>query len=91
MVTNTAELIGNIKLPGSLGCSDHELVEFTVLRNMEKARITTVNFMKAKFRLFKKVNNKMAPDRVMWLACQRDWMPCSGTRASLRCVPMGIS
>jgi len=38
MVTNASELIGGIKTGGSLGCSDHALVEFTVLRDMGKAR-----------------------------------------------------
>lgn len=34
MVTNTSELIGDIKIGGSLGCSNHALVEFAVLRDM---------------------------------------------------------
>ncbi|KAK4830766.1 hypothetical protein QYF61_013255 [Mycteria americana] len=34
MVTNASELISDIKIGGSLGCSDHTLVEFTVLRDM---------------------------------------------------------
>ncbi|KAM6104739.1 LOW QUALITY PROTEIN: ankyrin repeat domain-containing protein 31 [Pterocles gutturalis] len=33
VVTNTSELIGDIKIGGSLGCSDHALVEFTVLED----------------------------------------------------------
>jgi len=32
MVTTTSELISDIKLGGSLGCSEHTLVELTVLR-----------------------------------------------------------
>ncbi|KAF1446069.1 hypothetical protein FQV07_0012861, partial [Pygoscelis papua] len=30
LVTNASELIGNVKIGGSLGCSDHALVEFAV-------------------------------------------------------------
>lgn len=35
MLTNRAsELIMDVKIHGSLGCSDHVMVEFTVLKNM---------------------------------------------------------
>jgi len=34
LVTNTSELIGHIKIGGSLGCSDHALVAYTVLKEM---------------------------------------------------------
>jgi len=37
VVTNASELISGIKTGGSLGCSDHALVEFTVLRDVGKA------------------------------------------------------
>ncbi|KAF1446075.1 hypothetical protein FQV07_0012864, partial [Pygoscelis papua] len=30
LVTNASELIGDVKIGGSLGCSDHALVEFAV-------------------------------------------------------------
>ncbi|KAK4815438.1 LOW QUALITY PROTEIN: hypothetical protein QYF61_002827 [Mycteria americana] len=38
LVTNKSELISDIKIGGSLGCSDHGLVEFTVLRDMSQAK-----------------------------------------------------
>ena len=42
---------------GNLGCSDHALVEFTVLRDMGKARtiVRTLRFRKAKVQLFKEL------------------------------------
>jgi len=57
MLTNTSELIGGIKTGASLGCSDHALVEFTVLRCEGKVRSTvrTLNFRKVKFQLFKEL------------------------------------
>ncbi|PKU47054.1 nedd4-binding protein 2-like 2 [Limosa lapponica baueri] len=60
MVTNSSEQIGDIKIRGSLGCSDHALVEFTVLRDMSQARskVRTLNFRKTKFQLFKKLVNR---------------------------------
>jgi len=55
--TNASELISNSKIGGSMGCSDHSLVEFTLLRDMGKARSTlrTKNFRKANFQLFKEL------------------------------------
>ncbi|KAK4806963.1 LOW QUALITY PROTEIN: hypothetical protein QYF61_027330 [Mycteria americana] len=57
MVTNASELISDVKIGGSLGCSDHALVEFTVLRDMGQARsiVRTLNFRKANFQLFKEL------------------------------------
>ena len=60
LVTNTSELIGDIKIGGSLGCSDHALVEFAVLRDMgqAKSKVRTLNFRKANFQLFKELVNR---------------------------------
>jgi len=54
LVTNARELIGDVKIRGSLGCSDHALVEFTVPRDVgqAKSKIRTLNFRKANFQLF---------------------------------------
>jgi len=38
MLTNASELISGVKTGGSLGCSDHALVEFTVLRDMGRVK-----------------------------------------------------
>ena len=55
LVTSASELISDIKIGGSLGCGDHALVEFTVLRDMGqvKSKVRTLNFRKANFQLFK--------------------------------------
>ncbi|PKU45285.1 hypothetical protein llap_4421 [Limosa lapponica baueri] len=55
MVTNASMLISDIKIGGSLGCSDHALVEFTVLWDMgqEKSKVRILNFKKASFQMFK--------------------------------------
>jgi len=46
-------LVRNVKLKGSLGCSDHEMVEFTILRETRRAhsKLTTLDFRKAGFGL----------------------------------------
>ncbi|KAJ7408369.1 hypothetical protein BTVI_59767 [Pitangus sulphuratus] len=53
IVTNVSELIGDI----SLGCSDHALVEFTVLRDMGevKSKVRTLDFRKTNFQLFRDI------------------------------------
>jgi len=60
LVTNASELITDIKIGASLGCSDQALVEFTVLRDMgqAKSKVRTLNFRKAKFQLFKELVNR---------------------------------
>ncbi|KAK4813526.1 hypothetical protein QYF61_009252 [Mycteria americana] len=69
LVTNTSELIGDVKIGGSLSCSDHALVEFTVLRDMgqAKSKVWTLNFRKATFQLFKELLN-----RTPWETALRD-------------------
>jgi len=54
LVTNTSELINDIKTGGSLGCSDHTLVEFIVLsdKSWAKSKVRTLNFRKPDFQLF---------------------------------------
>ncbi|GAB0202816.1 mitochondrial enolase superfamily member 1 [Grus japonensis] len=48
---------GNVKLKGSLGCSDHEMVEFKILRAARRAHseLTTLDFRTADFGLFRDV------------------------------------
>jgi len=67
MLTNASELIGDVKTGGSLGCSDHVLVEFTVLRHMGKVRsiIRTFNFRKTNFQLFKELVSRTPWEMVL--------------------------
>ena len=67
MVTTVIELTSDIKIGGSLGYSDHALVEFTLLRDTGKARsiVRTLNFRKTKFQLFKKLVNKTTREIVL--------------------------
>jgi len=57
VLTNTSELIKDVKIEGSLGCSDHALVEFMVLRDkgQVKSKDKTPNFRKANFQLLKQL------------------------------------
>lgn len=55
LATHTTELIMDIKTGGSLGCSDHALDEFTVLRDTGQVKdkvFRVKNFRKAEFQLY---------------------------------------
>jgi len=69
LVTSASKLISDIKIGSSLGCSDHALVEFTVLRDtgQSKTKVRTLNFRKANFQLFKQLVN-----RILWETVLRD-------------------
>ena len=55
VLTNRDGLVRDVKVGGSLGCSDHEMVEFkTELGGRSKAKsgIATLDFWRANFDLF---------------------------------------
>ncbi|GAB0183659.1 nucleoside diphosphate kinase 6 [Grus japonensis] len=51
VLTNKEGLVGNVKVKGSLGCSDHEMVEFKILRAVRRvhSKLTTLDFRRADF------------------------------------------
>ncbi|XP_062466520.1 uncharacterized protein LOC134159318 [Pezoporus occidentalis] len=55
VLTNREGLVGKVMLQGSLGCSDHEMVEFEVLRTVRRAcsKLTALVFKRADFGLFR--------------------------------------
>jgi len=57
LVTNASELGGDVKIGGSLGSSDHAVMELAVLRDMGQAKseVRTLNFRKASFQLLKEL------------------------------------
>ncbi|GAB0206529.1 hypothetical protein GRJ2_003118500 [Grus japonensis] len=69
LLTNTDEPIGEVKISGSLGCSDHALVEFTILRDMGqvKSKIKILNFKRVNFQSFKQL-----VDETLWETTLRD-------------------
>ncbi|GAB0204051.1 hypothetical protein GRJ2_002870700 [Grus japonensis] len=68
LLTNTDELIREVKIGGSLGCSDHALVEFTILRDMGqvKSRVRTLNFRRANIQLFKELVDETPWETALW-------------------------
>ncbi|PKU29906.1 rna-directed dna polymerase from mobile element jockey- hypothetical protein [Limosa lapponica baueri] len=55
VLTNKEGLVGDVKVGGSLGCSDHEVVEFRILcgRSRAKSSIPTLDFRRTNFGFFK--------------------------------------
>ncbi|PKU28388.1 dtw domain-containing protein 2 [Limosa lapponica baueri] len=53
VLTNKEGLVGNAKPKGSLSCSDHEMVEFKILKAARRAHsnLTTLDFRTADFGL----------------------------------------
>lgn len=48
ILTKEEGFTGNMKIKGSLGCRDHEMVEFRILRGKKKKRkLTTLDFKRA--------------------------------------------
>ena len=56
VLTNRDGLVRDVKVGGSLGCSNHEMVEFKMElggRSKAKSRIATLDFQRANFDLFR--------------------------------------
>lgn len=71
--------MGNVKLKGSLGCSDHDVVELKILKAVRRvhSKLVTLDLRRADFGLLRDLLGK-----VPWLKPSRDgW----GTQWSLYC------
>ncbi|GAB0188220.1 hypothetical protein GRJ2_001287300 [Grus japonensis] len=67
ILTNKEGLVGDVKLKGSLGCSDHEMVEFRILRAARRAlsKLTTLDFSRADFGLFRDLLGRIPWDKAL--------------------------
>ncbi|GAB0179421.1 hypothetical protein GRJ2_000407400 [Grus japonensis] len=75
--TNKEGLVGNVKLKGSLGCSDHETVEFKILRAARRvhSKLTTLAFRRADFGLFRDLLGRLPWDKVLeGRGAQESWL-----------------
>ena len=65
VLTNKEGLVGNVKLKGSLGCSDLEKVDFRTLRAARRAhsKLTTLGFRRADFGLFRGLLSRVPWDK----------------------------
>ncbi|GAB0183727.1 hypothetical protein GRJ2_000838000 [Grus japonensis] len=90
--TNKEGLVGNVKLKGSLGCSDHEMVEFRILRAARRAhsKLTTLAFRRADFGLFRDLLGRIPWDKALeGRGAQDSWLIFKGhlLQAQERCIP----
>ncbi|GAB0182918.1 hypothetical protein GRJ2_000757100 [Grus japonensis] len=67
VLTNKERLVGNVKLKGSLGCSDQEMVEFKILRAARRvhSKFTTLGFRRADSGLFRDLLGRVPGDKAL--------------------------
>ena len=67
VLTNKEGLVGNVKLKGSLGCSDHEMLEFKILRAARRthSKLTILDFRRADFGLFRDLLGRVPWDTAL--------------------------
>ncbi|PKU38428.1 serine threonine-protein phosphatase 2b catalytic subunit alpha isoform [Limosa lapponica baueri] len=67
VLTNKEEMVENMKLKGSLDCSDHEMVEFKILRAARRAhsKLATLDFRRADFGLFRDLHGRVQSDKAL--------------------------
>ncbi|GAB0205898.1 mitochondrial enolase superfamily member 1 [Grus japonensis] len=92
ILTNKEGLVGDVKLKGSLGCSDHEMVEFRILRAARRAhsKLNTLDFRRADFGLFRDLLGRIPWDKALeGRGAQDSWLIFKGQllQAQERCIP----
>ncbi|KAK4826209.1 hypothetical protein QYF61_006153 [Mycteria americana] len=92
VLTNEEGLVGNVKLKGSLDCSDHEMVEFKILRAPRRvhSKLTTLDFRRADFGLFRDLLGRAPWDKALEArGAQESWLIFKDhlLQAQERCTP----
>ncbi|GAB0204992.1 hypothetical protein GRJ2_002964800 [Grus japonensis] len=92
ILTNKEGLVGDVKLKGSPGCSDHEMVEFKILRAARRAhsKLTTLDFRRADFGLFRDLLGRIPWDKALeGRGAQDSWLIFKGhlLQAQEGCIP----
>ena len=65
--TNKEELVANVKLKGSLGYSDHNMVKFNILRSGRRghSKVTTLECRREDFGLFRGLLGRVPRDKAL--------------------------
>ncbi|GAB0190131.1 hypothetical protein GRJ2_001478400 [Grus japonensis] len=92
VLTNKEDLVREVKLKGSLGCSDCEMVEFRILRAARRAhsKLTTLDFRRADFGLFRDLLGRIPWDKALeGRGAQDSWLIFRShlLQAQERCIP----
>jgi len=67
ILMNKEGLTGDVKVKGSLGCCNYEMVELRILRGgrIVKNQLITLDFRRADFDLFRNLLDRVAWDQVL--------------------------
>jgi len=67
VLTTKEGLVGNVKLKGTLQCSDHEMVEFNILRALRRvhSKLSTLDCKRADFGLFRQLLGEVPWDKAL--------------------------
>jgi len=92
VLTNKEGLVGNVKLKGSLGCSDHEMLELKILRAARRvhSKLTALDFRTADFVLFRNLLGRVPWDKVLeGRGAQESWLMLKDhlLQAQEQCIP----
>ncbi|PKU45091.1 glycerol kinase [Limosa lapponica baueri] len=77
VLTNKKGLVANVKLKGSLCCSDHEMVELKILRAMRKvhSKLAILDFRRAYFGLLRDLLGRLPWDKALeGRGAQESWL-----------------
>ncbi|KAK4831262.1 hypothetical protein QYF61_016732 [Mycteria americana] len=77
VLINKVGLVGGGKLKSSLGCCDHEIVEFNILRALRRvhSKLTTLDFRRADFGLFRGLLGRVQWDKALeGRGAQENWL-----------------
>jgi len=77
VLTNKEGLVGNVKVKGSLGCSDHEMMEFKIPRAARRAhtKSTTLDLRRADFGLLRDLLGRIPWDKALeGRGAQESWL-----------------
>ncbi|GAB0193896.1 hypothetical protein GRJ2_001854900 [Grus japonensis] len=92
VLSNKEGLVGDVKLKGSLGCSDHEMVEFKIPRAVRRvhSKLTALDFRRADLGLFRDLLGRIPWDKALeGRGTQDSWLVFKGhlLQAQERCIP----
>ena len=92
VLTNKEGLMSNVKLEDSLDCSDHEMVEFKILRVLKRvhSKLATQNFRRADFELFRELLGKVTWEKSLeGRGAQESWLVFKDhlLQAQKQCMP----
>jgi len=96
ILTNKERLVGSVKLKGSVGCGNHEIMEFKILGAVRRmhSKLITLNFRRADFGLFRDLLGRVPWDKALeGRGAHASWSVFKDhlLQAQERCIPTNKS